>query len=273
MSDLFKTHQLNEDGVRKAQGVGEAFDSLLTFVAANCPEGRELALAKTHMENACYWVKKAIARLPANQAEVVPVETKAKKAFAAYNAEGPNPNKTWDGKDVPPWEGLNDQVRGKWLAAAKALVVLVLFLPALALAQAVVAPVPAPSIGSTLLGFLTPANIGGAVVALLGLVGGFTFLTDRRKKALATAAYYAFHIVEDVVDQLDDGPAKDGFKKTDAALAKIDAYLVASGWRPMKPGEQAAAALQLSAIAGQGVVAEKLVVAQAQAQAASLPPR
>lgn len=46
------------------------------------------------------------------------LEQVARAMFDAYNAEGPNPNKTWDGKDVPPWEGLNDQVRGKWKAAA-----------------------------------------------------------------------------------------------------------------------------------------------------------
>lgn len=49
--------------------------------------------------------------------------------FDAYNATGPNPNKTWDGKDVPTWENLNDQVRGKWTGAAveavKALAVLI----------------------------------------------------------------------------------------------------------------------------------------------------
>lgn len=46
------------------------------------------------------------------------LEQVARAMFDAYNAEGPNPNKTWDGKDVPPWEALNDQVRGKWKAAA-----------------------------------------------------------------------------------------------------------------------------------------------------------
>lgn len=41
------------------------------------------------------------------------------KMFNAYNQEGPNPWKTWDGKDVPRWNDLNDQVRGKWIAAAR----------------------------------------------------------------------------------------------------------------------------------------------------------
>lgn len=48
------------------------------------------------------------------------ITSRAKAMFEAYNAQGPNPNKTWDGKDVPPWEQLGDQVQGKWLAAARA---------------------------------------------------------------------------------------------------------------------------------------------------------
>lgn len=42
----------------------------------------------------------------------------AKRMFDAYNAAGANPNKTFDGRDVPAWDGLNDDVRAKWVAAA-----------------------------------------------------------------------------------------------------------------------------------------------------------
>lgn len=42
----------------------------------------------------------------------------AESMFKAYNAEGPNPNKTWDGKDVPPWDQLGEQAQRKWKAAA-----------------------------------------------------------------------------------------------------------------------------------------------------------
>lgn len=38
--------------------------------------------------------------------------------FNAYNEQGPNPWKTFDGRDVPRWSELSDQVRGKWTAAA-----------------------------------------------------------------------------------------------------------------------------------------------------------
>lgn len=43
------------------------------------------------------------------------------RAFELYNAGGKNPGKTWDGKPVPTWEGLNDDVRAKWQAGAAGL--------------------------------------------------------------------------------------------------------------------------------------------------------
>lgn len=45
-------------------------------------------------------------------------EDRAKQMFGAYNEQGPNPWKTFDGRDVPKWDELNDQVRAKWTAAA-----------------------------------------------------------------------------------------------------------------------------------------------------------
>jgi hypothetical protein len=47
------------------------------------------------------------------------IEHKAERIFNAYNAAGANPGKTWDGKPVPTWAGLNDDVRAKWVAAAE----------------------------------------------------------------------------------------------------------------------------------------------------------
>ena len=41
-------------------------------------------------------------------------------SFEAYNEAGANPGKTYDGKPVPTWENLSDDVRAKWAAAEKA---------------------------------------------------------------------------------------------------------------------------------------------------------
>lgn len=46
------------------------------------------------------------------------IDELARRAFAAYNqAAG---GKTWDGKDIPPWEKVTEQVRNNWRAAARA---------------------------------------------------------------------------------------------------------------------------------------------------------
>lgn len=42
----------------------------------------------------------------------------AEAMFNAYNEQGPNPWKTFDGRDVPRWDQVSDQVRAKWIAAA-----------------------------------------------------------------------------------------------------------------------------------------------------------
>jgi hypothetical protein len=48
------------------------------------------------------------------------MEQRAERLFNAYNEQGPNPWKTFDGRDVPRWPSLSDQVRQKWLAVAAA---------------------------------------------------------------------------------------------------------------------------------------------------------
>lgn len=42
----------------------------------------------------------------------------ARGMFNAYNATPPNPGLSWDGRPVPKWEDLNEQVQGKWAGAA-----------------------------------------------------------------------------------------------------------------------------------------------------------
>lgn len=47
----------------------------------------------------------------------------AEQLFNAYNSQGPNPWKTFDGRDVPRWDSptMTDQVRAKWEAVAREL--------------------------------------------------------------------------------------------------------------------------------------------------------
>lgn len=48
------------------------------------------------------------------------IEALGEQLFVAYNQQGPNPWVTYDGKAVPRWADLNDQVRAKWCAVARA---------------------------------------------------------------------------------------------------------------------------------------------------------
>lgn len=63
----FQVHRLNPAGLTKAEEVAIAFDELLEQVKNWIPESRELSLVKTHMEQACFYVKKGLAKQAANQ--------------------------------------------------------------------------------------------------------------------------------------------------------------------------------------------------------------
>lgn len=56
----------------------------------------------------------------AGSGDAMTTEQAAEVMFNAYNEESPNPWKTFDGRDVPRWPDLSDQVRAKWCAAARA---------------------------------------------------------------------------------------------------------------------------------------------------------
>ena len=67
MDPLFQVHKLNEDGLGKAKAVAENFYQLLTNLTKLCPAGREFSIVRTKLEEACFFAKKALANLPANQ--------------------------------------------------------------------------------------------------------------------------------------------------------------------------------------------------------------
>lgn len=66
MNPEFQVHMLNDKGKAKAKEIAECFDRCLTGLKLHCPEGRELALVKTKLEEACFFAKKAMANQPEN---------------------------------------------------------------------------------------------------------------------------------------------------------------------------------------------------------------
>lgn len=131
---------------------------------------------------------------------------------------------------------------------------LALFLPLQVLAQDV--PAPAPSIWQTIWGFVSsPAGlglIGSAVAAVAGLFG----LAVNRKRQLGLAAYHAYQIVNDIDAEL--GPENTTLDKTREGLRAVDDWMKASGWRPLKPGEQPLVELQFKSLHGQEKQAVKV---------------
>ncbi len=63
----FKVHKLNENGLENARVIAGAFDDLLHALRVIIPEGRELSIVRTKLEEACFFAKKAMAMHPENQ--------------------------------------------------------------------------------------------------------------------------------------------------------------------------------------------------------------
>jgi hypothetical protein len=67
MSSEFKSYKLNGHGLSKAQDIAQLFNNLLGTLSGVCGSNREFALARTKLEEACFFAKKAMAVLPENQ--------------------------------------------------------------------------------------------------------------------------------------------------------------------------------------------------------------
>lgn len=65
----FATHMLNEEGKEKAAIIRDSFDVLLNRLSSVCIPCRELSIAKTKLEEACFFAKKAMAINLNNQAQ------------------------------------------------------------------------------------------------------------------------------------------------------------------------------------------------------------
>lgn len=152
-------------------------------------------------------------------------------------------------------------------AAVRALIAValaLLLMPAVAFAQAAPA---APSIGQHLLDLvLSPSGLGtglGAIVTVVGLIFG---ANEVRRRRIALGVYHAFHVVEDAAAETE---GTDAFDKVTAGLKALNEWMVAQGWRPLKPGEEVVAKLGFTALNGATKVSEK--VAAAAVEAASPP--
>jgi hypothetical protein len=58
----FQVHMLTEGGKARANALAQSFDILLAEVRKMVPEGRELSLVKTKLEEACFFAKKGMAQ-------------------------------------------------------------------------------------------------------------------------------------------------------------------------------------------------------------------
>ncbi len=65
MRKEFQVHKLNENGLHAAAGIADTFSRCLDILEEIAgTEGREMALVRTKMEEACFFAKKTIAQMP-----------------------------------------------------------------------------------------------------------------------------------------------------------------------------------------------------------------
>ena len=69
MHDEFAVHMLNESGKIKAAYIALAFDECLDKLLRLIPTCRETSIVKTKLEEACFFAKKAMAKVPENTDE------------------------------------------------------------------------------------------------------------------------------------------------------------------------------------------------------------
>lgn len=74
----FAVHMLNDLGKERAYAIQKAFDDLMNTIWPICqPTGRELALVRTKLEEACFFAKKSMAINLDNQQPATPTDTLA----------------------------------------------------------------------------------------------------------------------------------------------------------------------------------------------------
>lgn len=69
MSNEFKVHRLNAQGLAKADELAKYFTELLARVELMVPSGRERAIVTTKLQEACHFAKMGLAMQKAYQVE------------------------------------------------------------------------------------------------------------------------------------------------------------------------------------------------------------
>lgn len=67
MNKEFSVHMLNDEGKKKACRIAEIFDTALEGLKEHCPDGREMSLVRTKLEEASFFAKKSMAQQEENQ--------------------------------------------------------------------------------------------------------------------------------------------------------------------------------------------------------------
>lgn len=67
INELFDVHMLNDEGRAKAIGIAMSFTTLLEQLEAVVPNGREMSIVRTHLQDACFYAKRGMAIQPSNQ--------------------------------------------------------------------------------------------------------------------------------------------------------------------------------------------------------------
>lgn len=105
--------------------------------------------------------------------------------------------------------------------------------------------------------YATAPNVAWALGTLLSMGAVAKFLTERRKRIVALVVKNAFYATEDAANETSDPR----FDKLANALKTADAWCVAHSWRPLTPGEQAIATLQLQSQHGEEIAKAKVAAA------------
>lgn len=67
MHPEFEVHMLNAESKHIAQDIAEFFDELLSALEHICPPNREFSIARTKLEEACFFAKKSMAKIVEHQ--------------------------------------------------------------------------------------------------------------------------------------------------------------------------------------------------------------